>query len=423
MRAEVRQRIEQIRQGKVPAGYHRIKNTICPIDWKYKKIGEYLIRYHVVSQVNNQYPVLTSSRRGIFLQSQYYKREIASEDNTGYNVVPFGYFTYRHMSDDNIFRFNINNIVENGIVSTIYPVFTTTREIDDIFLKEALNNGEEFRRYALLQKQGGSRTYMYFDTLKKFFMSIPPLSEQHKISTVSLAQDQMIALREKLLAEKLRQKQYLMQVLLTGKKRLPGFNGRWSHIKIGDSRYTKINYDSLSNKTEENFQFKYITLENVDNGKLKQTIHCTYKNAPSRARRVVHKEDILYGLVRPNLHSHLLANEMMEGMVCSTGFCVIRCNTALLLPYFLFSVIMSEMIDRQANQIMTGSNYPAVSSVDVENMEIDIPCDIKEQQAVIAILSSADQEIDLLRQALEQERQKKKALMQLLLSGIVRVKP
>ena len=423
MKAEVRQRIEQIRQGKVPAGYQKTKHGIFPKEWEIGPVGDLIQEYKSFSNDIESMPVYSSSRNGLIRQAEYYDRKESQKTNLGYKVVPPEYVTYRHMSDDDIFHFNINTTGESILVSAEYPVFRSNGHSDLNFLIPLLNNSPQFRYFCRTQKLGGTRTRLYFRVLETYEIVAPCLEEQQEIAKILMTQDRVIALREKLLAEKLRQKQYLMQVLLTGKKRLPGFNGRWSHIKIGDSRYTKINYDSLSNKTEENFQFKYITLENVDNGKLKQTIHCTYKNAPSRARRVVHKEDILYGLVRPNLHSHLLANEMMEGMVCSTGFCVIRCNTTLLLPYFLFSVIMSEMIDRQANQIMTGSNYPAVSSVDVENMEIDIPCDIKEQQAVIAILSNADQEIDLLRQALEQERQKKKALMQLLLSGIVRVKP
>lgn len=201
-----------------------------------------------------------------------------------------------------------------------------------------------------------------------------------------------------------------------------GFSGKWIRIRIGNSHYTKIDYDSLTNNTNKDFEFEYITLENVNNGFLKETIHCTFETAPSRARRVVHKDDILYGTVRPNLHSHLLAGELLEGMVCSTGFCVIQCNPSHLLPYFLYSAIFLEDIDRQAKRIMSGSNYPAISSSDVKNMKIDIPCNIKEQEAITSVLSVADREIDLLQQDIQQEKQKKKALMQLLLTGIVRMK-
>ena len=151
-------------------------------EWEEKRLGDFIVEYNEKTTKNNQYPVLTSSRKGIFLQKDYFAgQDVASEDTTGYNIVPRGYFTYRHMSDDLIFKFNINNIVDNGIVSTLYPVFTT-KNINDIFLKEKLNNGNEFKKYSLFQKQGGSRTYMYLSKLLKLKLFLPCLEEQQKIA-------------------------------------------------------------------------------------------------------------------------------------------------------------------------------------------------------------------------------------------------
>jgi type I restriction enzyme M protein len=161
--------------------------------WKKDELGNYLIKYEEKTTRNNQFPVLTSSRRGIFLQSQYYNKQIASEDNTGYNIVPRNYFTYRHMSDDLIFRFNINNIVDAGIVSTLYPVFTT-QNINDNFLRLKLNHGAEFKKYAIIQKQGGSRTYMYFNKLQQLELELPSIDEQNLIADFITALEQKIDL-------------------------------------------------------------------------------------------------------------------------------------------------------------------------------------------------------------------------------------
>ena len=166
-------------------------------EWEEKRLGDYLIKYDETTTKNNQYPVLTSSRKGIFLQKDYFAgQDIASEDTTGYNIVPRGYFTYRHMSDDLIFKFNINNIVDKGIVSTLYPVFTT-KNINDYFLKLILNEGIEFKRYSLLQKQGGSRTYMYFSKLLELKLQLPVLEEQQKIADFLFSIDSKIESIEK----------------------------------------------------------------------------------------------------------------------------------------------------------------------------------------------------------------------------------
>ena len=167
-------------------------------DWEQRKLGEYLIQYTEVTIINDQYPVLTSSRKGIFFQKDYYDgNQIASENNTGYNIVPYGYFTYRHMSDDEIFYFNINDIIDNGIVSTLYPVFTTNNRLDSKFLQYELNFGKEFRKYSALQKQGGSRTYMYFNKLRDLQLTITTsLKEQECIRNLICSIDHLITLHQ-----------------------------------------------------------------------------------------------------------------------------------------------------------------------------------------------------------------------------------
>ena len=157
-----------------------------------------MIQYTEVTIINDQYPVLTSSRKGIFFQKDYYDgNQIASENNIGYNIVPYGYFTYRHMSDDEIFYFNINNIIDNGIVSTLYPVFTTNNRLDSKFLQYELNFGKEFRKYSVLQKQGGSRTYMYFNKLRDLKLTITTsLKEQECIRNLICSIDHLITLHQ-----------------------------------------------------------------------------------------------------------------------------------------------------------------------------------------------------------------------------------
>jgi type I restriction enzyme S subunit len=181
--------------------------------WEVKKLQEVLSKYEEKTTSNNQYPILTSARTGIHFQKDYFNdNEVASKNNTGYNIVPKGYFTYRHMSDDITFKFNINTICEKGIVSTLYPVFTTVG-LDDYFFKTYLNKGQEFKNYALMQKQGGSRTYMYFTKLIQLELTFPCLEEQTKIASFLSQIDEKIEIEKQLLVQYENQKKYLLQNL------------------------------------------------------------------------------------------------------------------------------------------------------------------------------------------------------------------
>ncbi|WP_291120169.1 restriction endonuclease subunit S [Empedobacter sp. UBA7248] len=179
--------------------------------WEEKTLSDILIKFDETTTINNQYPILTSARTGIFFQKEYFDgNEVASKDNRGYNIVPRGYFTYRHMSDDTTFKFNINTICDNGIVSTLYPVFTTNG-VNDYFLKSYLNDGQAFKNFALLQKQGGSRTYMYFNKLTKLKLSFPTIEEQNRIASFLSKIDQKIGTEKEILKQLEIQKKYLLQ--------------------------------------------------------------------------------------------------------------------------------------------------------------------------------------------------------------------
>ena len=210
--------------------------------WEQRKLGDNIAEYTEKTTINNQYPVLTSSRRGIFFQTDYYDgNQIASADNTGYNIVPYGYFTYRHMSDDEIFHFNINDITENGIVSTLYPVFTTDENLDSRYLQYQLNYGKEFAKYAILQKQGGSRTYMYLNKLKELRLTIPNfVEEQKKISAYFMKLDNLITLHQRKFEKLTNVKKSMLEKMFPQNGscypeiRFKGFTDPWEQRKFSD---------------------------------------------------------------------------------------------------------------------------------------------------------------------------------------------
>ena len=247
------------------------RQVVNVVTWEQRKLEDYIIEYHEVTTENNQYPALTSSRKGIFLQTEYFAgNQIASDDNTGYNIVPYGYFTYRHMSDDEIFHFNINDIVENGIVSTLYPVFTTNDKLDSRYLQYQLNYGYEFARFAVLQKQGGSRTYMYLSKLKQLSLTMPKdVEEQKKISGFLMELDNLITLHQRKCDEMKKMKKFMLQKMFpkNGQKnpeiRFDGFTDDWEQRKLGELS-SSFEYGLNAAAKEYDGENKYIRITDID---------------------------------------------------------------------------------------------------------------------------------------------------------------
>ncbi|TXI42118.1 MAG: restriction endonuclease subunit S [Nitrosomonas sp.] len=204
--------------------------------WEEKRLGNYLVEYKERISVPTELPVLTSSRSGLFFQKDYFNdREL--QNNGEYGIIPRGYFTYRLMSDDSTFKFNINNLVDIGAISKEYPVFTTNG-MNSYFLLQKLNYGYEFKTYAVAQKLGGTRTRLYFNKLIELKIIIPTIHEQTKIANFLTAIDEKITqLTQKY--DLLKQyKKGIMQQIFSQKLRFKDEDGRefpkWEEKKLGD---------------------------------------------------------------------------------------------------------------------------------------------------------------------------------------------
>lgn len=240
MTPEVKKRIEQIRQGIVPEGYKKTESGIIPNEWRVGQVSKCIEEYKFFSNDISHIPVYSSSRKGLVPQSDYYNQREAVETNLGYKVVPQGYVTYRHMSDDDVFHFNINKTGENVLVSSEYPVFTSSDNCDLSFLISVLNNTARFRYFCKMQKLGGTRTRLYLDNLKRYALALPPFDEQKKIAEILSTQDKAIELQGRKIEELERFKKSCLEKMFPRKgqkvpeKRFPGFTDDWEQRKLID---------------------------------------------------------------------------------------------------------------------------------------------------------------------------------------------
>lgn len=146
------------------------------------KLEDFLQEVCEKTITNNQYPVLTSSKSGLFLQSDYFNKQVASKDNTGYKIIRRGQFTYRAMSDTGEFFPNMLECADVGIVSPAYPVFEIIKQ--DQIVPEYLKyyfKSNRFQNAISTFAQGSTRTSVKFGKLKKVSIELPEIKKQYQI--------------------------------------------------------------------------------------------------------------------------------------------------------------------------------------------------------------------------------------------------
>lgn len=251
-------------------------------------------------------------------------------------------------------------------------------------------------------------------------INLPPtLTEQQAIAEALSDVDELIRSLDRLIEKKEAIKQGTMQQLLTGKTRLPGFDGEWEVKKLGE--FVDVDPENLSSSTNPDYEFEYLSLEDVNRGVIKSKTKLRYADSPSRARRVLRVGDVGFGTVRPTNQSHFLIENKVDDLICSTGFAVMRPQSKVMNSEYLFYSLFTNQIDEQVIQIIAGSNYPAVNSSDVKNLKLNFPTDIEEQKAITQILSDMDKELQALRGKRDKYKQVKQGMMQELLTGKTRL--
>lgn len=266
----------------------------------------------------------------------------------------------------------------------------------------------------------GNQENLNAEIIKNFKILWPDELEQQKIAAILSTQDKVIELKEKLLVQKQQQKKYLMQQLLTGKLRLPDINGEWTSVKLKEL---------LIERNEKNVEQNHrICSVAVSKGVVDQIEHLgrSYAAADTSNYGVAHYGDIIYtksptgdfslGIIKQNRMHENVAISPLYGIYKPISF-----STGYLLNIYFESTIntknyLTPIVQKGAKNTIAISN-----SAFLEN-KIFFPMDEATQSRIAKIFELTDHEIDLLQKSIEAEKQKKKALMQLLLTGKVSVR-
>ncbi len=296
---------------------------------------------------------------------------------------------------------------------------------DNKFILESINY-KQFRQIAIARSTGSTRQRIGLNDLKTIPIVIPPLKEQQKIAQILTTWDDAISKQEALIEEKEQLKKGLMQKLLSGEVRFEGFEGEWEEVRLGDIGKT---YGGLSKKKAEDFgqgNAKYITYKNIfDNSKINIDIfERVIVNANEKQNKVQYG-DILFTTSSETPEevgmSSVLLDEIDNLFLNSFCFGFRPYNLEEIDPYFARFYFRSYYMRDKISRLAQGSTRFNLSKLQVMKIKTKLPSK-QEQQKIAQVLSTADKEIELLKEELEALKEQKRGLMQKLLTGEVRVR-
>ena len=169
--------------------------------------------------------------------------------------------------------------------------------------------------------------------------------------------------------------------------RFPEFTKEWEMASLQDIAAVNPKSNPLQNS------FVYIDLEAVEKGELRKIQEVMREEAPSRAQRIIYKNDILFQCVRPyqkNNYIHKIQSKSNQQWVASTGYAQIRTTE---IPNYIYHLLNTDGFNRKVMVRCTGSSYPAINSEDLATIRFYLTTDTKEQLKISRLLDLLDERI------------------------------
>jgi len=398
-----------------------------PDGWKEYKLSE--ITAEITETAGNkEYETLSiSAGIGFVNQAKKFGKELSGNQYEKYIVLHKGDFSYNKGNSKKYPQGCIYQLKNRdaAAVPNVFESFRFKVGINDFF--------EQLFLFGFLNKQLFSKINhgvrddgLLNLTGKDFYdcsIPFPPLPEQQKIAEILSTQDKIIELKEKLLEQKQEQKKSLMKKLFSPDGETFTLGGvvidkkGWKKEKLGNICNTfSGGTPNRSHAEYFNGTIPWIKSGELNNGNIYSTEeNLTELGLKNSSAKIVEKESLL------------IAMYGATAGVLATSYICAAINQAILalIPkieiekLYLKNTILNQ-IETYINKFTQGGQ-PNFNASIIGNFIVYLPS-LPEQQAIAEVLSTADKEINLLKAEIDQEKLKKKALMQLLLTGIVRVK-
>ena len=446
MDKEIKERIAAINSGIIPEGYKKTKVGIVPVEWelsKMKKICEINrggsprpIEDYITDDNNgiNWIKIGDTSVGGKYISST--KEKIKPEGARKSRQVFEGDFLLSNsMSYGRPYILKTSGCIHDGwlVISNYSDYF------DLEFFYYLLCHHNIQRQYDMLSAGSGVQN-LNKDLVAQVDVIIPPLPEQQKIAEILSTQDKLIELQEKKIEQlKELKKAYLQKMFpQKGSKypelRFKGFTDPWEQCKLGKLIENGIiieqsdgNHGELYPRAEEFTEkgIPYISASSIsadgESIDFNLTKYLPIERAKQFRKGVAKNGDILLAH-NATVGPAVLLSMNYEFAILSTSLTLYRLDDKKMNSYYFLQAIRSRFFQIQLETFMAQTTRNQVPILTQRNLLICYPTNINEQEKIGEFLLSFDKHLALHQYKLEQEKQKKKALMQLLLTGIVRTK-
>ncbi|WP_227874042.1 restriction endonuclease subunit S [Cupriavidus metallidurans] len=378
----------------------RVKNFLREVDDRTKTGEETLLSMR--------------QHRGLVPHNDVSVKRITAEHLIGYKKAQPDELVLNRMQAGNAMFFR-NRL--SGLVSPDYAVFRLLRDDSPEYLGYLFRSWPIRGLFRSESKGLGTGTSgflrLYSDRFAALEIPLPPRPEQDQVVAYLQAQDAHIArlikakrdLIELLTEQKLRIIDHAVTRGLDASVALKPSGIEWlgdvpEHWSVKPlKRWVRLNARVLGEKTDPDFEFRYLDIGSVKTGRLaKELERLRFENAPSRARRVLRRGDTIISTVRTYLKAVWYVNEEAEDLIASTGFAVLTPGRDVEPEYLGYVIQSSGFVNRvTANSI--GIAYPAIAETVLGRFPVVMPSTLEEQQAILAHVKAESAPLD---QAIEQ---------------------
>lgn len=392
---------------------------MVPDGWQQMRVGEALkidntkrkpVSAEERATMQGSYPYYGPTKVQDWINGYAYNGRYALIGEDGDHFLKYRTLRQTQIADG---KFNVNNHA--------HVLMSSTTCTADWFYYYFQNRSIE----SYLTRQGAKRYKLNKASLEIIPMLVPPLHEQIRITKILSTWDQAIETTEKLIASSEAQKKALMQQLLTGKKRLPGFDGKWTKHNLKELGST---FGGLAGKTKKDFGqgAKYIPYKNIFQNAEIDFDNLDYVDvSPSENQNEISHGDIFFTTSSETPDEVGMTSVAIDpsAEIYLNSFCFgfRPYDLNKISPHFAKHYFRSGTIRRSIVRLAQGSTRYNLSKKYLMEIELNLPS-IEEQAALADIIDNAEKSQLKLQNKLVQLKKEKSALMQQLLTGKRRVK-